>query len=84
MKSSAADRVAKFVDDLLRGRRPRRFDATPEEAEAMGAAAGLVASGPGGRADGRSLWVQPAPMSTTATRTAAGTRRRVPLTSPPG
>ncbi|TME52927.1 MAG: Rieske (2Fe-2S) protein [Chloroflexi bacterium] len=43
MTSSAADRVAKFVDDLLRGRRPRRFDATPEEAEAMGAAAGLVA-----------------------------------------
>jgi len=41
--SSAADRVARFVDDLLRGRRPRRFHATPEETEAMGAAAGLAA-----------------------------------------
>jgi cytochrome b6-f complex iron-sulfur subunit len=43
MKESA-DRVARFVDDLLHGRRPRRFEATPEEAEAMTAAAGLAAS----------------------------------------
>ena len=43
MKESA-DRVARFVDDLLHGRRPRRFDATREEAEAMTAAAGLAAS----------------------------------------
>jgi cytochrome b6-f complex iron-sulfur subunit len=41
--SSAADRVARFVDDLLRGRRPRRFAATQEESQAMKAAAGLVA-----------------------------------------
>jgi cytochrome b6-f complex iron-sulfur subunit len=40
----SADRVARFVDDLLHGRRPRRFDATPEEAEAMTAAAGLSAA----------------------------------------
>jgi Rieske Fe-S protein len=40
----AADRVAKFVDDVLRGRRPRRFNATQDEAEAMAAAAGLVAA----------------------------------------
>ena len=44
MTSSAVDRVSKFVDDLLRGRRPRRFTAAPEEAEAMTAAAGLVAA----------------------------------------
>jgi Rieske Fe-S protein len=44
MTAAAVDRVAKFVDDLLRGRRPRRFPATPEEAEAMSAAAGLVAA----------------------------------------
>jgi cytochrome b6-f complex iron-sulfur subunit len=44
MKSSAADRVAGFVDDLLRGRRPRRFKASQDEAEAMAAAAGLVAA----------------------------------------
>lgn len=39
-----ADRVARFVDDLLHRRRPRRFDATPEEAEAMTAAAGLASA----------------------------------------
>jgi cytochrome b6-f complex iron-sulfur subunit len=44
MKNSAADRVAQFVEDLLRGRRPRRFEATPEEAEALSAAAGLAAA----------------------------------------
>jgi len=44
MRSSAADRVARFVDDLLRGRRPRRFTASQDEAEAMAAAAGLVAA----------------------------------------
>ena len=38
-----ADRVARFVDDLLHGRRPERFEATPEEAEALTAAAGLAA-----------------------------------------
>src|SRR5260370_39389307 len=44
MTSPAAERVARFVDDLLRGRRPRRFTASPDEAEAMAAAAGLVAA----------------------------------------
>jgi cytochrome b6-f complex iron-sulfur subunit len=44
MTTPAVDRVAKFVDDLLRHRRPRRFKATQEEAEAMAAAAGLVAA----------------------------------------
>lgn len=43
MKESA-DRVARFVDDLLHGRRPHRFEATQEEAEAMTAAAGLAAA----------------------------------------
>jgi len=43
MKESA-DRVAHFVDDLLHGRRPRRFEATGEEAEALTAAAGLAAA----------------------------------------
>jgi cytochrome b6-f complex iron-sulfur subunit len=43
MKESA-DRVARFVDDLLHGRRPRRFEATQEEAEAMTAAASLSAA----------------------------------------
>src|SRR5579859_177077 len=43
MSKSPADRVAGFVEDLLRGRRPRRFQATEEELEAMQAAAGLAA-----------------------------------------
>lgn len=34
-------RVARFVEDLLRNRRPRRFRATPEELAAMRAAAEL-------------------------------------------
>jgi len=40
----SADRVGRFVDELLHGRRPRRFEATAEEAEAMTAAAGLSAA----------------------------------------
>ena len=44
MTDSPADRVARFVDDLLRGRRPRGFKASPEEVEAMTAAAGLVSA----------------------------------------
>lgn len=42
--TDSAGRVARFVDDLLHGRRPRRFEATPEEAEAMTAAAGLASA----------------------------------------
>lgn len=44
MTDSAADRVARFVDDLLHGRRPRRFDASKEELEAMSAATGLASA----------------------------------------
>jgi len=44
MTDSAADRVARFVDDLLHGRRPRRFTASPEELDAMSAAAGLASA----------------------------------------
>src|SRR5689334_19371877 len=43
MKESA-DRVARFVDELLHGRRPHRFEATKEEAEAITAAASLSAA----------------------------------------
>ena len=41
------DLVAQFVDDLLRGRRPRRFIATPEDVEALGAASELASLRPG-------------------------------------
>jgi cytochrome b6-f complex iron-sulfur subunit len=37
-------RIARFVEDLLRNRRPRRFRATPEELAAMRAAAELRAA----------------------------------------
>ena len=40
-------RIARFVEDLLRNRRPRRFRATPEELAAMRAAAELRAVRPG-------------------------------------
>jgi cytochrome b6-f complex iron-sulfur subunit len=43
LSKSPAERVGKFVDDLLRGRRPRRFTAGEDELEAMQAAAGLAA-----------------------------------------
>ena len=41
------DLVAQFVDDLLRGRRPRRFTAAPEDVEALGAASELASLRPG-------------------------------------
>jgi cytochrome b6-f complex iron-sulfur subunit len=44
MTDSPADRVARFVDDLLHGRRPRRFNASQEEVAAMSAAAGMVSA----------------------------------------
>jgi cytochrome b6-f complex iron-sulfur subunit len=43
MSKSPAERVGAFVDDLLRGRRPRRFAAKEDELEAMRVAAGLAA-----------------------------------------
>jgi Rieske Fe-S protein len=44
MTDSPANRIARFVDDLLHGRRPRRFNASQEEVEAMTAAAGMVSA----------------------------------------
>jgi len=41
------DRLGRFVDQLLRNRRPRRFRASPEELGAMRAAAALRAARPG-------------------------------------
>lgn len=42
MRRQPHDRVSGFVDDLLKRRRPRRFKATPEELEALSAAAELA------------------------------------------
>jgi hypothetical protein len=48
------DRIAAFVDDLLRDRRPLRFKASSEEIQALHAAAELSSARPGAdRPDGR-------------------------------
>jgi Rieske Fe-S protein len=44
MTDSPADRVSRFVDDLLHGRRPRGFAATEDELAAMRAAAGMASA----------------------------------------
>jgi nitrite reductase/ring-hydroxylating ferredoxin subunit len=44
---SAAERLSRFVDALLRDRRPRRYPAEEDEAAAMVAAAAMKASRPG-------------------------------------
>jgi len=44
MTDSPADRVARFVDDLLHRRRPRRFAASEDELAAMTAAAGMASA----------------------------------------
>src|SRR5260370_8502760 len=41
------DRIAAFVDDLIRNRRPCRFNASPEEMDALRAAAELTSARPG-------------------------------------
>lgn len=41
------DRIAAFVEDLVRNRRPCRFKPSPEEMDALGAAAELAAARPG-------------------------------------
>ena len=41
------DRIAAFVDDLIHNRRPCRFKASPEDMEALRAAAQLAAARPG-------------------------------------
>lgn len=45
--SDSAARIASFVDDLLHGRRPRRFKAAAGEMEALKAAAELLSARPG-------------------------------------
>ncbi len=40
------ERIAAFVDDLLHGRRPRRFQASPEELETLQVAAEIRSAQP--------------------------------------
>jgi len=44
---SPVDRIAAFVDDLIHNRRPRRFDASSEEMQALQGAATLRSAKPG-------------------------------------
>jgi len=44
---SPVNRIAAFVEDLIRNRRPRRFKASPEEMALLRAAAELSAARPG-------------------------------------
>jgi nitrite reductase/ring-hydroxylating ferredoxin subunit len=44
---SPVDRIAAFVDDLIRNRRPRRFEASSEEMQALHGAAALRPAQPG-------------------------------------
>jgi nitrite reductase/ring-hydroxylating ferredoxin subunit len=44
---SPVDRIAAFVDDLVHNRRPRRFDASAEEMQALQGAAALRSAQPG-------------------------------------
>ena len=46
---SAVERLSRFVDAILRDRRPRRYPAEEEEAAAMVAAAALKGFAPGRR-----------------------------------
>ena len=45
--SNPIERIAAFVDDLIRNRRPRRFEASAEEMEALRAAVELRTARPG-------------------------------------
>jgi cytochrome b6-f complex iron-sulfur subunit len=44
---TAVDRIAGFVDDLIHNRRPRRFNASAEEMQALQGAAALCTAQPG-------------------------------------
>ncbi len=55
MRRRPQDRLSSFVDDLLEGKRPRRFRATADEVEALMGAAQLaeLPAGAGGIGLGR-------------------------------
>src|ERR1700694_1148794 len=76
----AVDRIAAFVDDVIHNRRPRRFNASAEEMEALRGAATLRSLQPGDDLPdgdfidrlGRQLrsQMEPAPQHTSVTRRA--------------
>jgi len=76
---SPIERIAAFVEDLMRNRRPRRFIASPEEMVVLRAAAALSAARPG--ADRPSRWFidQVCADINATVRTVLAKRRRLPV-----
>jgi hypothetical protein len=76
---SPVDRIAAFVEDLLRNRRPRRFIASPEEMFVLRAAAELSAARPGANRLGRGFIDQVCADINVTVRTVLADRRRPPV-----
>ena len=76
---SPVDRIAAFVEDLLRNRRPRRFIASPEEMFVLRAAAELSAARPGANRPSRGFIDQVCADVNVTVRTVLAERRRLPV-----
>jgi len=76
---SPVDRIAAFVEDLIRNRRPRRFIASAEEMVVLRAAAVLSAARPGANRPSRRFMDQVCADINVAVRTVLAERRHVPV-----
>jgi hypothetical protein len=76
---SPVDRIAAFVEDLIRNRRPRRFKASPEEMVALRAAAALSAARPGANRPNRGFIDQVCADINVRVVTVVAERRRLPV-----
>jgi len=75
--SSPVDRIAAFVEDLIRNRRPRRFTASPEEMVVLRVAAELSAARPGANLPNRGFIDQVCADISVMVRTVLAERRRL-------
>jgi hypothetical protein len=75
---SPIDRIAAFVEDLIRNRRPRRFIASPEEMVVLRAAAELSAARPGENLPNWRFIDQVCADINVTVRTVLAERRRLP------
>ncbi len=74
---SRVDRIAAFVEDLIRNRRPRRFIASREEMVVLRAAAELSAARPGANLPSRGFIDQVCAGITVMVRSVLAERRRL-------
>lgn len=74
---SPVDRIAAFVEDLIRYRRPRRFNASPQEMVVVRAAAELSAARPGANLPRREFIDQVCTYINVRVRTVIAERRRL-------